>query len=936
MKRLAAALLTLTACAGPVFADFQARMVRDIDPRTQALSSSPRSLGAVGPYTILLGAALDDDSTNVWSTDGTRRGTKLLANVAGTDDYTWTNGSQLLFVAGRRDTENSGFAIWATRGTPETTFPLTDDDLIVDCDSPYHCYYPGVVWDARFGRWLIAADTRDGNRYFVSDGTREGTESWGIFAGGWFFDVGGRLGLAEVATLDSGFAGVRIHVRRGGALETTFEREGRLEVEPQAVGNRAVFVFVRRDARRELWSIAPTVGNARRLSVFEKDVEGIGGMTWERGPATLRRFWVRRSVGSRVVATDGSRRGTRTESIAGLGEVPSRCSWLSIGSRTLCTAVDEPTGTVTLWSIDAGSARRLGVFLRAGFQLLSYGPHEEARAYFLATSGMSGTEPWVTDGTKSGTRFLGDLCPGPCSTTAGRHYLWGREHLFTSEQEGGGVLWRTAGARVPIRLGVLPGWSWGDLSIRSDSVEFRSGHDVWFTRGREGDVRLRGSLPLGTEFVDFLADSNRVLVKSEDEHRGVEPASFEFLTGALRPLRDLRPGRAGLGSLPLALATAGERAVFLNGSASELWSSDGTDSGTIRLVSLDAPCSYGQPGPRDRWSTASGSLVYFSCGSRVLWATDGSVPGTTKLLEMPARTEGSIWGTTPLDFGVVLVAGDVDGDELWFSDGSLAGTRPLGVRDLYPVGSVPSRALLSNALGEGLWSVDSTGRLEVLRADAYGEAFPWRGEAVFPLDTAGPPRLFASDGTPEGTRELEMGDLGPRVEYLNPVGVVGSDLLILVGQRSGGLQLIASDGTAIGTRMLLAIGEGFETGAMTAIGGVTFFNLESWPAGVVLWRTDGTREGTKPVIEVPGFRRSQPMVAFGSKLLFERQTWPDRSEVWQTDGTREGSRPVPGLSTERLFDYAVVGDRLFLESQDLAHGSELWVVEDGSADPIDE
>jgi hypothetical protein len=78
------------------------------------------------------------------------------------------------------------------------------------------------------------------------------------------------------------------------------------------------------------------------------------------------------------------------------------------------------------------------------------------------------------------------------------------------------------------------------------------------------------------------------------------------------------------------------------------------------------------------------------------------------------------------------------------------------------------------------------------------------------------------------------------------------------------------------------------------------------------------------------------MVAFGSKLLFERQTWPDRSEVWQTDGTREGSRPVPGLSSARLFDHAIVGDRLFLESQDLAHGAELWVVEDRSVNPLDE
>jgi ELWxxDGT repeat protein len=376
--------------------------------------------------------------------------------------------------------------------------------------------------------------------------------------------------------------------------------------------------------------------------------------------------------------------------------------------------------------------------------------------------------------------------------------------------------------------------------------------------------------------------------------------------------------------------------VFLSWSGSGLWSSDGTDAGTSRLASLDAPCSYGQPGPWDRWSTASGSLAYFSCGSRALWVTDGSVTGTRKLLEMPARTEGNVWGSTPLDGGVAFGVSDVDGDELWFSDGSPAGTRPLGVRDLYPVGSVRSRVLLSNNWGEGLWTVDAAGHLEVLRADAYGQAFPWRGEAVFPLDAAGPPRLFATDGTQEGTRELEMGDLGPRIAYLNPIGTVGTDLLVLAGLGAGGQLLIASDGSPAGTRVLWAFGEGIGIGPTTAVGKLSFLRVESWPEGGAIWRTDGTQEGTEPVIEAPGFSCCAAMVAFGSKLLFERQTWPDRSEVWQTDGTREGSRPVPGLSSARLFDHAIVGDRLFLESQDLAHGAELWVVEDRSVNPLDE
>src|SRR5258708_34534708 len=50
----------------------------------------------------------------------------------------------------------------------------------------------------------------------------------------------------------------------------------------------------------------------------------------------------------------------------------------------------------------------------------------QGRLYFAATQqggsaatqqGGSGTEPWVTDGTASGTQLLADVCPGACSSS---------------------------------------------------------------------------------------------------------------------------------------------------------------------------------------------------------------------------------------------------------------------------------------------------------------------------------------------------------------------------------------------------------------------------------------------------------------------------------------------------------------------------------------
>jgi len=103
-------------------------------------------------------------------------------------------------------------------------------------------------------------------------------------------------------------------------------------------------------------------------------------------------------------------------------------------------------------------------------------------------------------------------------------------------------------------------------------------------------------------------------------------------------VRDINPNfffmsmtMAGIGSAPSQLTAVGEKVMFFadNGSAGrELWSSDGTSSGTA-LVKDIGPASDGADfGPR---MIAAGTSVYFTAndgGGRKLWKSDGTGVGT--------------------------------------------------------------------------------------------------------------------------------------------------------------------------------------------------------------------------------------------------------------------------------------------------------------------
>jgi ELWxxDGT repeat protein len=180
----------------------------------------------------------------------------------------------------------------------------------------------------------------------------------------------------------------------------------------------------------------------------------------------------------------------------------------------------------------------------------------------------------------------------------------------------------------------------------------------------------------------------------------------------------------------------GNRAYFIandNSSGREIWSTDGTASGTTQLVDLE-------PGTASpdllRFVRVGDALVIAVAGRSGaidgIYRSDGTAAGTVRLRSGNVNASRSLIASGPV---VYFVLTENSGESLWLTDGTAAGTRSAGAA-LFGLNSPIGRggALFFEAGGVGVTGI----------------------------------QLWMSDGTSAGTRQLSTVD-GPGI----PAGVVG-------------------------------------------------------------------------------------------------------------------------------------------------------------------
>jgi ELWxxDGT repeat protein len=316
----------------------------------------------------------------------------------------------------------------------------------------------------------------------------------------------------------------------------------------------------------------------------------------------------------------------------------------------------------------------------------------------------------------------------------------------------------------------------------------------------------------------------------------------------------------------------------------------------------------------------------------------GAVPSTAAVapyLVKDINPTGSADPNELVDVGGTLLFGafdDVNGRELWRSDGTLDGTEM--VADLNGIGeSQPANFGLAggtlvfgghNDPGYTLWATDGTTVTELADVLLNSEISKPVGNVVtFNGEDGTSGTLWRSDGTVDGTYSLDI-DLHGNA----PVAANGYFLF----EHDGALwRTDAVDGTPEHTYQLAEV-SGITSGYTNVVVGDTVY-FRAWDGGIdySLWKTDGTSEGTVMVSDL------QPEVfgRLGNKVVFTADDGTHGWELWISDGTLDGTTmvkdidPVGGSSPGEMTE---VGAELFFIADDgSGTGSELWKT-DGTDD----
>ena len=410
-----------------------------------------------------------------------------------------------------------------------------------------------------------------------------------------------------------------------------------------------------------------------------------------------------------------------------------------------------------------------------------------------------------------------------------------------------------------------------------------AGVELWKSDGTEAGTVLvedinggpASSSPSGlTRVPGAFPAAGRLFFTADDGVSGAELWTSDGTVAGTQLVKDINPA-AAVSSTPshlTAVTSGGVAAGTLffaaddGASGVELWVSDGTAAGTVRVKDINP--GPGSSAPSDL--TAVGTALFFvaedGVAGRELWTSDGTELGTVRVKDVYAGPNSSNPFYLTNANGVLFFGAFVPpaGGELWKSDGTDSGT--VMVKDIQPGINASSSPTQLAAVGSTLF----------FQAD----------------DGLNGRELWKSDGTGAGT--VMVADINPggsafvANEFTGVVVDAGGTLFFMANDGATGDELWKSDGTGPGTLLVKDIFPGPaspDIRSLTAVNGIVFFGARNAPVNYELWRSDGREAGTYQVYDiVPGPADASPfnLTASGPFLFFSAYQF-EGNELWATD-----------------------------------------------------
>jgi len=216
--------------------------------------------------------------------------------------------------------------------------------------------------------------------------------------------------------------------------------------------------------------------------------------------------------------------------------------------------------------------------------------------------------------------------------------------------------------------------------------------------------------------------------------------------------------------------------------------------------------------------------------------------------------------------------------------------------------------------------------------DGSGSSNPFyfhvlNGKLVFDATPVSNDALYVSDGTAVGTSVIMP--FGTTTRVLKYSAMANGKLYFLAYFGTG-TQLWQTDGTAAGTYEITQVSTANVAGQLYSTGNAVWF-LAPDPKNTsvqALYRSDGTAAGTGVVVDLPAYSFPQNFVGSGGKLFFTADDpipFGSYPLLWASDGTPAGTRVITDIGPAPYpSDLTDVNGTLFFQANDGVHGVELW------------
>jgi trimeric autotransporter adhesin len=587
--------------------------------------------------------------------------------------------------------------------------------------------------------------------------------------------------------------------------------------------------------------------------------------------------------------------------------------------------------------------------------------------YFAANDPVNGRELWRSDGTESGTYMFFDASPGidpfgwPHNGMPRYLNVCNNLLFFAAYGPGSEALWRTDGTvagtvslkpKIGVQNFLRPLES---HTVLNNKLYFSTfgfyGYELWTTDGSQSGTTLVKALSEIILGVGTLLTMNGAVY--------VVPAAggdaFWRTNGTPEGTQQLF---AAMPNIENGGVVSDEHNFYfiynIPGAGRELWSSDGTTSGTHLVKDITPGAASSQI---DKLRYYKGQMYFHISdpypyngfiGATGIWKTDGTANGTQNFIsavEMPVGSDAK--KLIALKDNLYFFANDsIHGNELWRSDGSGSGTILLKDITSGAQGSnLRNPVVCGNSVffsaNNHLWKTDGTetGTVQVHPGVVVYDSKPvtlsnrlyFAGAADSSNLTF---RLWVSDGSSAGSRPITS---MPSVDYLEPKAMTIYKNTLYFSIPRGDIWKVDTS-TLVAVRVEESSPETnyYLSNQLAATTDHLYFVANEETHGSELRVTDGV-SGTIAVLDVnPGPHSSDPdsLFAIGNILYFIADDSVHGKELWKTDGTQEGTMMVkdiqPGPQGSIIGQMTNVDGVLYFNLQDSTFGTELWK-SDGTA-----